>query len=195
VGFKSRRTFSDPAGMDASGSPVSPEVDSPAKSSYRRPAQAGTLLLIAGIYTGAVAALWEGFLIVYFFGGAVRPFTISFNAFEWGQAYTTIFFGLAILLLGLGWTLNERGRLLARTSMIAAPRWVALTAGSLLVILGTLIAATGELVTAANTVSGLEGGGILTSVLGPGWSTGLPDVVLGVGLLLAGTGVLVLWRA
>jgi hypothetical protein len=153
------------------------------------------LLLIAGIYTGALAAFWEGLLVVNFFGGVVRPFTVSFNAFDWGQAYTTILFGLAILLLGLGWTLNERGRLLARTSMIAAPRWVALTAGSLLVTLGTLIAATSELVTAADTISSLEGGSTLANVLGAGWSTGLPDVLLGVGLLLAGTGVLVLWRA
>jgi len=194
-GFKLRGTLPALAGMVPSAMPENAGVGPPPNLSRRRTTDRWVLLLAVGICSGALGALLQGFLTLWFFGRHASPFTPTYNAFEWGQAYAGILFGVGIILVGLGWTLDERARQIAQYPAAESPGRTAVAAGSILAILGAAIAAGGELLFVAILISDLEGVGPLANALGPGWSTGLPDLMLGVGLLIAGTGVVGLWFA
>ena len=184
-----------PTSMVTSVIPESPRAGLPSDLSDQRPPAPGMFLLVLGILVSGLGAVLEGALIIWIFGRPAGPFNSSYNSFQWGQASTAVLFGAGIFLVGLGWTLDERRRQLLRDSTVASPGRSAGTAGFALVILGASVAAFGEFLYAAVLILGLEGISSLANALGPGWIPGGPDVLLGVGLLLAATGVFVLWRA
>jgi len=155
----------------------------------------GTIILVVGILVAGLGVLLQGGLTVWFFSRPAGPFSQTFNSFEWGEASAAILIGFGVLLAGIGWTLDKlslerfRGRATDSTGRTSG------VGGAVLVLLGVSVAAAGEFLYAGLAVQGLEGVGTIANALGPGWSSGGPGVLLGVGLMLAGAGVLVLWRA
>jgi hypothetical protein len=172
--------------------PENTGAGSPANPFRRRLTNRWLLLLVGGVCSIGTGSLLGGLLILWFSDRVALSPSATYTAFEWGQAYVDILFGVGILLLGLGWTLDEWTRQLAQYST-ASPAGTAIRARSLLVILGTLVATGGQFLAFTILVSDLDGVRTIANALGPGWSVGLPDFLIGVGLLLAGAGIVALW--
>jgi hypothetical protein len=140
----------------------------------------------------ALGVLGQGWFEVSFFGHPSTPFAHAYNAFEWGQAYSTILVGSGILIAGLGWTIERRARERRRYPTPGASGSTPAKVGDILVLMGALTLTSAQFLAAALMILGLEGVYSLAIALGPGFSAAEYDLLGGVGLLLAAAGVFLL---
>jgi hypothetical protein len=153
----------------------------------------GPFLLISGIFAVALGLILAAAAEVWFFMLRAGSFSSDFDTLQWGQAAAEVLIGIGILLVGLGWTLQALELERDRTGRSA--RRTDANVGYVLVLLGALIGAASEFLSAAIGVSSIEKIVTLENALGPGWLQGGPGIMLGVGLLIAGVGVLIEWGA